>query len=213
MKDDRIGVLVVDDHPLIREGIVSLVQRREDMYVAGQVASGREAIEHFRSAPAAVTLMDLGLPDMEGVDVIKAIRRRAPEARILVLTIRHGDADVQQALQAGARGYLLKDQPWSEIADAILAVNRGQSRIAPEAAEALARSMGEPGLTSREREVLQKIVDGLSNRDVARALGISEATVKAHVTSILSKLGVHDRTQALACALQRGLVHIDRPRS
>jgi two-component system, NarL family, response regulator len=153
--------------------------------------------------------MDLGMGDLDGVSAIQEIRRSFPEAKVLVLTIRHGDEDVRRALEVGARGYVLKSSPWPKVAEAINAVARGLRWLSPEAATALAESTGRVALTAREREVLAVLAKGSSNAEIGEALSISEATVKAHVTAILSKLGVDDRTKAMAAALRSGLVHMD----
>jgi DNA-binding NarL/FixJ family response regulator len=204
-----IRLLVVDDHPLIRDGLTALIRQRQDMRLVGEAGDGRRALELYREHRPDVTLMDLGLPVMDGMATLRAIRKEFPEARVVILTMRHGDEDVSQALQAGARGYLLKGSTGPQIIEAILAVHRGMRHVAPEAAAALADGMGGPQLTERERQVLQAMAQGQSNKEIGSALAISEATVKAHVTSILSKLGVTDRTQAVTHAIRRGLVHFD----
>src|SRR5512140_2049768 len=208
-KDRHVKVLVVDDHPLIRDGLGALIRQRSDMEFAGAAGDGGAALEAFRRHRPDVTLMDLGLPGMSGIAAIGAILKDFPDARILVLSVRSGDEDVYQALQAGAAGYLLKDTPWPEIAEAILRVHRGERQLSPAAASALATRVGEEPLTDREREVLEAIAMGLPNKEIASKLGISEATVKAHVTHILEKLGVADRTQAVTTALRRGLVRLE----
>ncbi len=205
----RIKVFVVDDHPLVRDGLGALIRQRSDMDFAGVVVDGRAALEEFRRLRPDVTLMDLGLPGMSGIATIGNILKDFSDARILVLSIRSGDEDVYQALQAGAAGYLLKDTPWPEIAEAILRVHRGERQLSPAAASALAARMGEEPLTDREREVLEAVATGLPNKEIASKLGISEATVKAHVTHLLEKLGATDRTQAVTTALRRGLVRLD----
>jgi len=205
-----IRILIVDDHPLVREGLAAIIRRRGGMEVVGEAASGPDAVEQYRRHRPDVMLMDLGLPGMDGVEVIRAVRRDHPDARILVLTVAHGDEDIFQALQAGARGYLFKDAPREEVLDAIAAVRAGLKRVCPEAAQSLAERAAGPGLTSREREVLHEMISGKSNKEVGETLGIAESTVKAHVNSILGKLGAADRTQAVTTALQRGIVRFER---
>lgn len=204
-----IRIMVVDDHPLIRDGLTALIRQRRDMHLMGEAGDGRRALELYREHRPDVTLMDLGLPVMDGMTTLRAIRKEFPEARVVILTMRHGDEDVSQALQAGARGYLLKGSTGPQIIEAILAVHRGLRHVAPEAAAALVDGVGGPQLTERERQVLQAMAQGQSNKEIGSALAISEATVKAHVTSILSKLGVTDRTQAVTHAIRRGLIHFD----
>jgi two-component system NarL family response regulator len=209
-KEGAIRVLIADDHPVVREGVAAMIERRPDMTVVGEAATGREAVAAYRAARPDVVLMDLRMPDMTGVEAIGAIRGEFPGARIIVLTTYDGDEDIYRGLQAGARAYLLKDAPRDDLLDAIRAVHAGQSRIPPAVAARLAeRVLAGPELTARELEVLRGIVAGRSNKEIGAALGISEGTVKAHVNSILSKLGVADRTQAVTTALQRGIVHLD----
>jgi DNA-binding NarL/FixJ family response regulator len=179
------------------------------MMVVAEAADGKQAIDLFRQHRPDVTLMDLRLPTMSGVEAVEQIRREFPAARIIVLTTFDGDEDIYRALQAGARGYLLKGMFGDELMDAIRAVHSGKSRIPPVVAERLAERMGGPSLTSRELEVLELIVLGNSNKEIGGELGISEATVKTHINSILDKLGVTDRTQAVRTALQRGIVHLE----
>jgi two-component system, NarL family, response regulator len=209
-KEGAIRVLIADDHPVVREGVAAMIERRPDMTVVGEAATGREAVAAYRAAQPDVVLMDLRMPDMTGVEAIGAIRGEFPGARIIVLTTYDGDEDIYRGLQAGARAYLLKDAPRDDLLDAIRAVHAGQSRIPPAVAARLAeRVLAGPELTARELEVLQGIVAGRSNKEIGAALGISEGTVKAHVNNILGKLGVNDRTQAVTTALQRGIVHLD----
>jgi DNA-binding NarL/FixJ family response regulator len=203
---EPIRILVVEDHNVVRQGLVALIKTVPDMNVVAEAADGAEAVELFRKHRPDVTLMDLRLPRMSGVDAIKTIRGEFPTARVIVLTTFDGDENIFRALQAGARGYLLKDMFGDELMEAIRTVHGGKTRIPPEIAQRLAERMGGPSLTNRELEVLGLIVSGKSNRDIGNELGISEATVKTHINNILSKLGVSDRTQAATTAIQRGIV-------
>lgn len=203
---EPIRVMVVDDHPLVCDGLGALIGQRPDMRLVGQAADGPGAVGQYRRLRPDVTIMDIGLGQADGVEVIRAIRAEFPAARFLVLTMRLGDEDVHRALRAGAQGYLSKETPWEEIARALIAVHGGKKVIGPQAAAALADRMNAPELTNREAGVLAGMVRGDSNRQIAGELGITEATVKAHVTKILAKLGVAQRTQAVAQALLRGLV-------
>ncbi len=204
-----IRIMVVEDHNVVRQGLVALVKTVPDMTVVAEASDGRQAIELFREHDPDVTIMDLRLPVMSGVDAIKAIRQNFPAARIIVLTTFDGDEDIYRALQAGARGYLLKDMFGEELMDAIRTVHAGKTRIPPAVAQRLAERTGGPSLTARELGVLKLIVAGKSNKEIGKELEISEATVKTHINSILSKLAVNDRTQAATTALQRGIVHFD----
>jgi DNA-binding NarL/FixJ family response regulator len=207
--NDPIRIMIVEDHAVVRQGLVALLRTVPEFAVVAEAADGREAIELFRLHQPDITLMDLRLPRMNGVETIASIRVDFPQARIIVLTTFDGDEDIYRALQAGARGYLLKGMTGDELMDAIRSVYSGKSRIPAPVAERLAERMSAPSLTGRETEVLQLIVGGNSNKEIAAALFISEATVKTHINSLLSKLGVTDRTQAATTALQRGIVHLD----
>lgn len=206
---EQIRILVVEDHHVVRQGLVALVKTVPDMQVVAEASDGKQALDLFRQHAPDVTIMDLRLPAMSGVDAIKAIRQEFPAARIIVLTTFDGDEDIYRALQAGARGYLLKDMFGEELMDAIRTVHAGKTRIPPAVAQRLADRMGGPSLTGRELGVLKLIVAGNSNKEIGKELNISEATVKTHINSILSKLAVSDRTQAATTALQRGIVHFD----
>lgn len=208
MTTTPIRILVVDDHNVVRQGIVSLIKSVSDMTVVAEASDGRQAIALFREHRPDVTIMDLRLPVMSGVDAITEIRKEFPTARVIVLTTFDGDEDIYRALQAGARGYLLKDMFGDDLMDAIRTVHAGRTRIPAAIAQRLADRMGGPDLTRREMEVLKLIVGGRSNKEIGRELFISEATVKTHINSLLSKLGVTDRTQAATTALQRGIVHL-----
>jgi two-component system NarL family response regulator len=205
---EPIRILVVEDHHVVRQGLVALIRTVPDMTVVAEAADGAQAVELFHQHRPDIVIMDLRLPGLSGVEAIAAIRRDFPAARVIVLTTFEGDEDIFRALQAGARGYLLKDMFGDELMDAIRAVHAGKTRIPAPVAQRLAERMGGPSLTGRELEVLRSIVDGKSNKEIGAALFISEATVKTHINSILSKLGVSDRTQAATTALQRGIVHL-----
>lgn len=206
---EPIKLLVVDDHAIVRKGLVALLNTIEGLRVIAEASDGEQAIVAHRTHKPDVTLMDLRLPKLGGADAIAAIRKEQPSARVIVLTTFDGDEDIFRALQAGAKGYLLKGMDAAELTEAIRAVYAGRSRIPASIAEKLAERMGGPELTTRELEVLKRIVAGRSNKEIGGDLHISEATVKTHINSILSKLGVSDRTQAATSALQRGIVHLE----
>lgn len=199
---------MVDDHNIVRSGLTALISSEPDMTVVAQATNGQQAIDLFRQHQPNVTLMDLRLPVLSGVDAITAIRKEFPSARIIVLTTYDGDEDIYRALQAGASGYLLKGMFAEELTEAIRAVHSGLRRIPAAVAQRLAERMGGQELTAREVEVLKLIVKGNSNKEIGAALFISEATVKTHVNNILGKLGASDRTQAATMALQRGIIHL-----
>jgi two-component system NarL family response regulator len=201
-----IRILVVDDHQVVRQGLVALI-KTVGMNVIGEASDGKQAVALFRQHEPDITIMDLRLPVMTGVEAITEIRRDFPAARIIVLTTFDGDEDIYRALQAGARGYLLKDMSGDELMDAIRTVHAGRSRFPPAVAQRLADRVSGSDLTPRELDVLKLIVAGKSNKEIGRELSIAEATVKTHINSLLSKLGVSDRTQAATTALQRGIVH------
>ena len=205
----ELRVIIADDHPIVREGLHAVVSDQPDMIVVGQAATGAEAVDLALSLRPDVVLLDLRMPELNGVDAIAAIRAGWPEARVLVLTTYDGDEDIYRALQAGAQAYLLKDTPRAELLEAIRAVARGQKRIPPEVAARLVQRIGGPTLTEREVDVLRLMAKGGSNKDIGAALHISEGTVKFHVNNILGKLGVDDRTQAVTIALQRGIIHLE----
>jgi DNA-binding NarL/FixJ family response regulator len=213
MSNEKIRIVVVDDQAVVRQGFVSLINTVADMEVIAEGTDGRQAVELYRKLKPDVLLTDLRMPVMTGVEAIAAIRREFPAARLIVLTTFDGDEDIYRSLQAGAMGYLLKDMFFEELEDAIRTVHAGGRRIPGIVAERLAGRVGGSDLTGRELEVLEQIVFGHSNKEIADALGISEATVKSHVNNILSKLGVADRTQAATTAIRRGLVRLpDAPR-
>jgi DNA-binding NarL/FixJ family response regulator len=204
-----VRLLVVDDHHIVRQGLIALLATVPEMQVVAEASDGKQALALYREHQPDVTLMDLRMNTMNGVETTRAIRAEFPNARIIVLTTFDGDEDIYRALQAGARGYLLKGMDTEELLAAIRTVHGGKSRIPGPVAERLAERMNSPALTDRETEVLGLIVGGNSNKEIAAALFISEATVKTHINSLLSKLGVSDRTQAATTALQRGIVHFD----
>jgi two-component system, NarL family, response regulator len=203
-----IRVLLVDDHPVVREGLRAMIESQQDMKVVGEGGTGADAIEAFQSLRPDILLLDLKLPDMDGVRVIEVIRETDPEARIIVLTTYVGDVQASRALRAGAMGYLLKASLRRDLRDSIRAVRSGVVKVQPEVAIDLARHTAAEHLTLRELEVLRLIASGLSNKIVADRLRIREDTVKAHVTSILSKLKANDRTHAVTIALQRGFLEL-----
>ena len=203
-----ISILTVDDHPLLRDGIRALVNGQTDMKIIAEAASGREAIERFREHCPDITLMDLRMPDLDGIDTMTEIIHEFPDARIIVLTTYSGDALIVRALKAGAQGYLLKGQLRKELLDTIRSVHSGRKRISPEVAVQVANHAADTLLTLREIDVLQLITEGNANKVVADRLGITEDTVKAHVRNILSKLGANDRTHAVTIALKRGIISL-----
>jgi len=205
---EQIKLLVVEDHHIVRQGLVALLNSVPDMAVVAEASDGNAGFELFLRHQPDVTLMDLRLPDLGGAEAVAKIRDKYPAARIIVLTTFDGDEDIYRALQAGARGYLLKGMFGDELLDAIRAVHAGKTRIPPVVAERLANRMSGSALTSRELAVLELIVAGQSNKEIGATLSITEATVKTHINNLLSKLGVTDRTQAATTAIQRGLVHL-----
>jgi len=207
-ESSAIRVLVVDDHVLLREGIASLLGNESDMQVVAEATNGRESIEQFRKYRPDVTLMDLQMPGMSGMDAITAICGEFPGARIVVLTTYSGDVQVVRALRAGARGYLLKSLLRNELLDTIRAVHAGQKRVPPEIAAEIVEHTTRDSLTAREIEVLRLIGGGNANKEIAAQLSVTEDTVKGHVKNILAKLGANDRTHALAIAFKRGIISL-----
>jgi two-component system, NarL family, response regulator len=205
---NSIRILAVDDHPMLREGIASLVASQSDMELVAEASTGREALEQFRNHRPDLTLMDLQMPDMDGIEAMVAIRDEFPEARIIVLTTYKGDVQVLRALKAGARAYLLKGLLRKELLETIRAVHKGEKRIPPEVAAVLADHVVDESLTSREIDVLRLIAGGNANKLIADQLSITEETVKGYVKNILSKLGASDRTHAVTVALKRGIIDL-----
>jgi DNA-binding NarL/FixJ family response regulator len=208
MNDGRIRVLIADDHPLLRDGVASIIDNQPDMVLVSQAGNGREAIQMHREHRPDVTLMDLRLPDMSGIESMIAIRADSPEARVIILTTFDGDVDIQRALQAGASGYLLKSMPQKQLVEAIRQVHAGKRRIPAELAAQLAEHMGDDGLSEREIAVLKLVAEGNRNREVGEQLSITEETVKAHIRHIMEKLSAKDRTQAVAIAVRRGIIQL-----
>lgn len=204
----KIRILIVEDHHVVRQGLVALINSVDDMEVVGEAADGQKGVDLHREFSPDVTIMDLRLPVLGGVEAIQAIRRNNPLARVIVLTTFDGDENIYRALQAGARGYLLKDMFGEELMDAIRVVHAGKTRIPPVVAQRLAERMSGSDLTTRELDVLRLIVAGKSNKEIGNQLHIAEATVKTHINNLLGKLGVSDRTQAATTAIQRGLVQL-----
>ena len=204
----RIRIFSVDDHPLLREGIAALVNNQPDMVIAGEASTGSEALQLFKEVQPDITLLDLRLPDMSGIDILIALRSEYPEARVIMLTTFEGDVEIHRALQAGARGYLLKNMPPAELLDVIRQVHAGKKRIPAAIASQLAEHMSDETLTAREVEVLRAVAGGNKNRDIANKLFISEETVKVHIKHIMEKLGASDRTQAVTIGVRRGIIQL-----
>lgn len=208
VEDRKIRVLAVDDHPLVRQGIAGLLAIQPDMKLVAEAASGREAIQQFHKHRPDITLMDLQMPEMNGIDAIVAIRGEFPEARIVVLTTYTGDVQVMRAMKAGAQGYLLKNLMHKELLDTIRAVHTGKKALAPEASYELAEHATDDALTPAEVEVLRLIAAGNANKQIADQLSITEDTVKGRVKNILSKLGANDRTHAAMIGVKRGIIDV-----
>lgn len=206
---DVIKVLCVDDHPLVRKGICSILQNEPDMRLIAEAGGGHEAIALFRTHKPDVTLMDLRMPDLDGASAVRQIRAEFPDARIIALTSYDGDQDIYKALEAGVRGYLLKEMVHTEVLRAIRIVHAGRRLLPPEVAERLSEHFPQAALTPREVEVLALVAKGLSNKEVADRLGTAAGTVKIHVQNILSKLNASDRTHAVTIALHRGILQLD----
>ena len=204
----RIRVFCVDDHPLMREGIAAVIKNEPDMQLIAEASTGHEAIQGFRDHRPDVTLMDVRMPDMGGIDALLAIRTEFANARVIMLTTFEGDAEIQRALEAGAQGYMLKSMPRKQLVDMIRKVHAGQKQIPPEVADQLIEHIGDETLSKREVEVLQNVAGGNRNSDIAALLFISEETVKGHIKHIMEKLGASDRTEAVAVGIRRGIIHL-----
>ena len=205
-----LGILCVDDHPLVRKGIAAILANEKDMKLIAEAGSGAEAVEAFRQFRPDVTLMDLRMPTMDGIETTKEIRKIDAEAKIIALTSYDGDQEIYRALEAGVRGYILKESVHTEIVRAIRVVHSGKRLMPPEVAERLSEHFPQVALTPREIEVLQHVAKGLGNKEIGVRLGTAAGTVKMHLQNILSKLGASDRTHAVTLAIRRGIIHIDR---
>lgn len=208
-KTQSIKIMIVDDHPVVREGLSRIIVSESGMEVIAEAGTGAEALTQYRKLRPDVVLLDMRMPEMTGIQTIEAIRKEFSNARIIVLSTYDLEEDIYQSLQAGARGYILKDSPRNELLASIRRVHAGERVIPPNIATRLAERIGGNELTAREFEVLKLIVSGKSNKQIGDDLGISEGTVKSHVNNILDKLGVTDRTQAVSVALKRGIVHLE----
>jgi DNA-binding NarL/FixJ family response regulator len=205
---DAIRVLCVDDHPLVRKGIASILANEPDLVLIGEADNGRDAVRMFRELQPDVVLMDLRMPELNGIDTARTIRGEFPEARILALTSYDGDQDIYRALDAGMRGYLLKETAHAEVVHAIRTVHAGRRLMPPDVAERLSEYFPQVALTIRETEVLKLVSEGLGNKEIADRLGTASGTVKMHVQNILDKLGAVDRTHAVTMAIRRGILHL-----
>jgi DNA-binding NarL/FixJ family response regulator len=204
-----VRILCADDHPLVRKGIASILNNEPDMHLVGEASNGREAVEKFRELHPDVVLMDLRMPEMDGIEATRQIRRDVPDAKIIALTSYDGDQDIYRAIEAGVRGYILKEMVHTKVIQAIRTVQAGKRLMPPEVAERLSEYFPQVALTPREVEVLNLVARGMANKEIAHQLGTASGTVKMHVQNILAKLGASDRTHAVTIALERGILHLD----
>ncbi len=209
MSAPTITILCVDDHPLVRKGIASIIANEANLKLVGEAGGGHEAVDMFRSLRPDVVLMDLRMPDMDGIEATKQIRKIDPEAKIIALTSYDGDQDIYKAIEAGVRGYILKEMVHTKVIDAIQTVHSGKRLMPTEVAERLSEYFPQVALTPREIEVLKYVAKGMANKEIAHHLGTASGTVKMHVQNILAKLGASDRTHAVTIALERGILHLD----
>jgi DNA-binding NarL/FixJ family response regulator len=209
MDAETIRVMCVDDHPLVRKGVASILANEPDMEMVAEASSGREAVDKYRELHPDVVLMDLRMPEMDGTEATRAIRGENPDARIIALTSYDGDQDIYRALEAGVRGYILKEMVHTEVVKAIRTVQSGKRLMPPEVAERLSEYFPQVALTPREVEVLSFVARGLANKEIAHKLGTANGTIKMHVQNILEKLGASDRTHAVTIAIERGILHLD----
>jgi DNA-binding NarL/FixJ family response regulator len=208
-EEGTIRVMCVDDHPLVRKGVASILANEPDMELVAEASDGREAVEKFKELHPDVVLMDLRMPTMDGTEATRAIRNENPDARIIALTSYDGDQDIYRALEAGVRGYILKEMVHSEVVKAIRTVQSGKRLMPPEVAERLSEYFPQVALTPREIEVLSYVARGMANKEIAHKLGTANGTIKMHVQNILEKLGASDRTHAVTIAIERGILHLD----
>jgi len=209
MSEPIITILCVDDHPLVRKGIASILANEPTLKLVGEAGNGHEAVEMFRDLRPDVVLMDLRMPEMDGIEATKQIRKINPEAKIIALTSYDGDQDIYKAIEAGVRGYILKEMVHTKVIDAIHTVHSGKRLMPTEVAELLSEYFPQVALTPREIEVLKCVAKGMANKEIAHHLGTASGTVKMHVQNILAKLGASDRTHAVTIALERGILHLD----
>jgi two-component system, NarL family, response regulator len=209
MKNDPIRILVVDDHFVVRSGLAAMIETQEDMTVAAEAANGEQAIELYKEHKPDIVLMDLRLPKLSGLEATVAIRQLDPQARIVVLTTYDGDEDIYRCLEAGAAAYLLKESLHSDLLDIVRRVHAGERYIPQGVANLLAERMVRAKLTAREQQILELIAKGMTNRDISASLSITDSTINVHVSNIIAKLGVNDRTQAIIAAHKRGIIHLD----